>query len=41
LERESPFWFPEFGGNIGIHFKPVTFSANLVIVASRRGVVPI
>jgi len=36
LERESPFWFPEFGGNIGIHFKPVTFSANLVIVASRR-----
>jgi hypothetical protein len=36
LENESPFWFPELGGNIGIHFKPVTFSANLVIVASRR-----
>jgi len=36
LESESPFWFPEFGGNIGVHFKPVTFSANLVIVASSR-----
>ncbi|MBC7773906.1 MAG: hypothetical protein H7246_00600 [Phycisphaerae bacterium] len=35
LEKESPFWFPEMGGNIGIHFKPVTISANLVIMATR------
>lgn len=36
LETESPFWFPELGGNVGIHFKPITVSANLVIVASKR-----
>ncbi len=34
LENEPPFWFPELGGNVGIHFKPVTVSANLVFVAS-------
>ncbi|MDO8366125.1 MAG: hypothetical protein Q7T20_04945 [Saprospiraceae bacterium] len=35
LERESPFWFPEFGGNIGVHFKPFTISASLVIVGTK------
>lgn len=36
LENESPFWFPEFGGNVGVHFKPVTLFASLVLVASKR-----
>jgi len=35
LEKESPFWFPEMGGNIGVHFKPVTISASLVIVGAQ------
>jgi len=35
LENESPFWFPELGGNLGVHFRPVTISANLVIVGAR------
>ncbi len=35
LEKGSPFWFPELGGNVGVHFKPVTISASLVIAASR------
>jgi hypothetical protein len=34
LETDSPFWFPEIGGNIGIHFKPVTVSAGMVLVVS-------
>jgi hypothetical protein len=36
LENDGPFVFPEFGGNIGIHFKPVTISAHLVILPSPR-----
>ncbi|MCC7465015.1 MAG: hypothetical protein IT261_02035 [Saprospiraceae bacterium] len=36
LERQSPFIFPELGGNIGIHFKPVTISGHLVLVPSQR-----
>ncbi len=36
LDNESPFWFPELGGNLGFHFKPVTLFASLVIVASER-----
>jgi hypothetical protein len=36
LERQSPFIFPELGGNIGIHFKPVTLSGHLVLVPSQR-----
>ena len=35
LERDSPFWFPELGGNLGIHFKPVTISANVVVIGAR------
>ncbi|MFN0216707.1 MAG: hypothetical protein ACKVT2_20815 [Saprospiraceae bacterium] len=34
LEQKTPFWFPEFGGNIGFHFKPITISAHLVLLAS-------
>jgi hypothetical protein len=36
LERNSPFVFPELGGNIGIHIKPVTISASLVFLPSQR-----
>jgi len=35
LERESPFIFPEIGGNIGIHLKPITISANMVLVLTK------
>jgi hypothetical protein len=35
LERESPFWIPEFGGNMGVHFKPFTFYASMVLVPTR------
>ena len=35
LEQESPFWIPEFGGNMGVHFKPFTFFASLVLSTSR------
>jgi hypothetical protein len=35
LDKNSPFWFPEFGGNLGFHFKPVTISLNLVLLASQ------
>ncbi len=35
LEKDSPFWFPELGGNLGLHFKPVTISAHLVLAALR------
>ncbi len=35
LEKETPFWFPEIGGNIGVHFKPVTISANMVLILSK------
>ena len=35
LEQESPIWFPEFGGNIGFYFKPITISAHLVLVTSK------
>lgn len=34
LERESPLWFPELGGNIGVYFKPVTITGSLVFIAS-------
>lgn len=35
LERESPFIFPEIGGNLGIHLKPITISANMVLVLTK------
>ncbi|MFN0037231.1 MAG: hypothetical protein ACKVUS_19405 [Saprospiraceae bacterium] len=35
LERESPFWFSELGGNIGVHFKPVTLSGHLVLLMAK------
>ncbi len=35
IEKDAPIWFPELGGNFGIHFKPVTISANMVLIASR------
>ncbi len=35
LEKDSPIWFPELGGNLGLHFKPVTISAHLVLAALR------
>lgn len=38
LENETPIWFPELGGNIGVHFKPITITASLVIIASRPAV---
>lgn len=36
LEKEAPLWFPEFGGNIGVHIKPVTIHADLVLIAAKR-----
>lgn len=36
LERQSPFIFPELGGDIGVYFKPVTLSGHLVLVPSQR-----
>ncbi|MBN8678882.1 MAG: hypothetical protein J0M29_11705 [Chitinophagales bacterium] len=36
LERNSPFIFPELGGNIGIHIRPVTISASLVLLPTQR-----
>lgn len=36
LEGKSPLWFPEIGGNIGFHFRPVTFYASLVMVLSSQ-----
>lgn len=38
LEQNSPFWFPEIGGNIGIHFKPITITANLILVGTKNAV---
>lgn len=35
LENDTPFWFPEIGGNIGIHFKPVTVTAGAVLLVSQ------
>lgn len=38
LEQESPFIFPELGGNIGVHFKPVTVMAQLVLLPTQHSV---
>jgi len=35
LENNSPLWFSEMGGNIGIHIKPITITANLIIVGTK------
>ncbi|HAD13617.1 MAG TPA: hypothetical protein DCF33_14420, partial [Saprospirales bacterium] len=36
LENDSPFIFPEFGGNMGIRINPVTISAHLVVLPAPR-----
>ncbi|MDX1913165.1 MAG: hypothetical protein SFV22_16850 [Saprospiraceae bacterium] len=36
LEEKSPLWFPEIGGNLGFHFKPVTLYAGMVLVLSSQ-----
>jgi len=36
LENNGPFWFPEMGGNIGIHIKPITITANLILVGTKK-----
>lgn len=36
LEQEAPLWFPEIGGNIGFHFKPITIQAGIVLVLSNQ-----
>lgn len=36
LERGSPFWLPEIGGNLGLYFKPVTVSTHVVLVMARN-----
>lgn len=38
LEKASPFWFPEYGGNLGVHFKPFTISASFVLIGSSPAV---
>jgi len=34
LEQNSPFWLPEIGGTLGVHFKPVVVSVHSVLVLS-------
>ncbi len=38
LEQATPLWFPEWGSNIGVHFAPVTITADVVVMPSRYGV---